>query len=225
MDLVLEKDLLCTGTIECRGDHRLRLEHISTSDLEPDTIRRISFALLQLAAGKTDIVIPDAEKTMVSCQAIIWAIKWEPFAMQIFNNPSPKNALDATLASCLLDMKHSTPYRVTRISRTTKLLASQEVFSRQDISSSYKTLVGKSLGEIIQGINKIRIQHFIQEDLDFAQAETVKGEVQRGRKRKAAADGEEPQAKVPRKKRGLIGRLMQRMTSSIKKHIGTRSLW
>ncbi|XP_014550042.1 hypothetical protein COCVIDRAFT_21370 [Bipolaris victoriae FI3] len=208
MNILSQKDVTCTQTLASDGDHKLKLSDISHSDLEPEVIQKILIALLREAKKQSGAVVPDREKTIVSCKGVVYGIVWEPFTGGVFDRARPKSALDATLYRCLLSMKHSTIYRRTRISRSTEEpLVSQSSFSRQDIASSYEALAGESLRDIIQGIRRIRIQNFLVEETEFDNAEEkrLRKEKQRNAKRKRTnndgAAGEDQQKKRTKRKK------------------------
>ncbi|KAF2848318.1 hypothetical protein T440DRAFT_470194 [Plenodomus tracheiphilus IPT5] len=157
----------CTGKTNCTGDDRFTLDWWSNSNLRPANFLQICIALLREAALRSDIVLPNCDKTVVSCQGSIHTIEWESFAMRVFNDPAPRNALDATLASCLLSMKALTNNHEARLSYGKHSLDSRLLFSRHDILNSYRSLAGKTVDEMINGIRSIRILDFLQERSEF----------------------------------------------------------
>jgi hypothetical protein len=166
LNIFAHKNPPCTGERRCNGDDIFIWSWLSTSNLRPANFLQICCALLEQADRQTGIVLPNDDETTISCQGHARTIGWEPFDMRIFNNPAPMNALDATLASCLLSMRALTDNRSERLSYGKHSLYSNMVFSRYDILNSYNSLAGKTLNTMRNGLRSIRIVHFLVERLE-----------------------------------------------------------
>lgn len=156
----------CSGESSCGEHHDFDWDWISQSNLEPLAFLKICCKILCYAAAfsedKQGAFVP-MNTTKISCDGQVRTIEWEEFRMRVFNDPAPKNALQATLGSVCATMYSNTENRISRLGYGKHSLRSRKVLSRCDTLNAFKPLRAKGLDEISNGIKSIRVQDFIQE--------------------------------------------------------------
>ena len=154
------KSLKCLGTEFC-GKHEIIWNAINICSLEPSTIKMICCRLMRLAAEQytteNGAICPNEEETRISCNVEVRHLVWRPFEMTIFNDPTPLNALDGTLASVYCKMIFNTFWRFQNLICGKHELASGLVLSRKDVSSTFRDLRRKMVDEVCHYINSIRV--------------------------------------------------------------------
>ena len=103
---------------------------------------------------------PDNGKTIATCNWAISDIKFEPFQIRVFNDPSPLNCLQATLSLVCMNMKQDTESRVKELEHGgySKKPTSDQVLSRIDIVKVFEDSRQRGISGMCYAIMSIRMQ-------------------------------------------------------------------
>ncbi|KAM3496943.1 hypothetical protein MY10362_009688 [Beauveria mimosiformis] len=127
--------------------------------------------ILRDAKDMKEIRHPNRERTIISASGKLWHVEWEDFSMNIFNDPKPTNALQATLSMVLADMISYTARKSQSLEYGKFAPDSREVFSRRDIQSTFLPARTLDVEGICQQIKSIRILDFIKERNEYEEDE------------------------------------------------------
>lgn len=154
----------CFSGTPCDKNHTFQLQSLSDSVREPSALQIIYCNLLRrvVTCKEDEVVCPDNEKTIATCNWAISDIKFQPFQIRVFNDPSPLNSLQATLSRVCLNMKQDTESRVTELGHGGygKKPASGQVLSRIDIVKVFENSREKGVSDMCYAIMSIKMQDF-----------------------------------------------------------------
>jgi hypothetical protein len=127
--------------------------------------------LLSDAAVIDEPLEPDADKTKISVNGMLWHIQWKPYrstyGLSCPGATTPGTALEATLALVLRSMGHNTSWRAQELLLGTSSLSSNVVFSRRDIYSTYTRARGLDLKGVCEHISTIRLLDWLEEKKEW----------------------------------------------------------
>jgi hypothetical protein len=158
----------CFSGTPCEKNHTFQLQSLSDSVPEPSVLQIIYCNLLRrvITCKEVEVVCPDNEKTIATCNWAIRDIKFGPFQIRVFNDPSPLNSLQATLSRVCLNMKQDTESRLTELGYGGygKKPASDQVLSRIDIVKVFENSREKGLSDMCYAIMSIKMEYFKTEE-------------------------------------------------------------
>lgn len=153
--------------------HEHTLEWIGESDMEPDSFLCICLRILDHVDGlkEPEPLMPNSRTTRISANGKLCSVEWEAFRLNVFCDPAPTTALQATFSLMLFQMHSNTKHRSRSLAYGKSVLPSQAVFSRCDVATAFDQANSSDLEGMKEKIRSVRIMNFKHERNEFEKNE------------------------------------------------------